>query len=1039
MRSDLGRTLKIRSLVYVAGERIPYFWPMRAFIHHNPLHGFEHLDFAQAVEEGAALFHAKGYLSRAQYRRYVEEGKIDADGLRSEIRRAIGEAPEILGIPLSEWALADFLESEAPLAFSQVSLADVQDVAASLRRNPMGQREVSRGELTGRLRSRFMEGQPLYEVLDALFGTEMATELDELVVKSCLDFFDEGQSVWGMPNREQGFFDSWRDLSLRNGRLFLKGLHLAEVIGDAKTPEQAIVHVMQMLGIPEWLWQEYLRREIARLHGWAGFIRWRASAEHYYWGRRYPADLVEYVAVRLLFAGAILREAGRRGLPADYPQLHAWMESEPQTVYLRAELYGGTAVPALAYPIEQALIGRDEVAIERHFGDYVERKREQEASALAHRLRALAGHLDKETQLAQLADDALGRLLSGLEQIERQEGMVWLRALEGCAIDRLAQGLTPAVAARREKRPFAQALFCIDTRSERIRRQLEAAGDYQTFGIAGFFGVPLSFIEIGKGSETHLCPVLLSPRNLAVEIPGFEYREEEAVTALGKVLHELKESVLTPFVTVEAVGLLFGFDMIGKTLFPALYGPWRKHLAPKRGVTRLLVDKLTRERADSIVRAVQRAVIEKAIEHELGLRPEQIRDDRVRALREVAMGKAEPDREMLADLGLDDERLSALIARLRDVYRINRSFARMQMERLGRIGFSVEEQAGYVAQALRSIGLTGGFSRFVLLVGHGSTSENNPYESALDCGACGGNHGLVNARVLAQMANKPQVRRRLRQQGIDIPDDTWFMPALHDTTTDEIQLEDVDLIPAAHLIYIERLRTGLLAASRLCTAERMPTLTEKRGASDPARAWRIAHRNSLDWSQVRPEWGLSGNAYFVVGRRDITEGMKLDGRAFLHSYDYRLDPKRRLLENILTGPLVVGQWINMEHYFSTVDNERFGSGSKVYHNVAGRFGVMTGNLSDLRTGLPAQTVLKDGMPYHEPMRLITLIEAPVEHARLALDEVASVKQLVHNAWIRFLILDPETRKLWGFEEGEWTEQPWPGSGEQLDTMEAAQP
>jgi len=155
--------------------------------------------------------------------------------------------------------------------------------------------------------------------------------------------------------------------------------------------------------------------------------------------------------------------------------------------------------------------------------------------------------------------------------------------------------------------------------------------------------------------------------------------------------------------------------------------------------------------------------------------------------------------------------------------------------------------------------------------------------------------------------------------------------------------------------------------------------------------------------------------------------MSFDGRAFLHSYDYRIDPKRRLLENILTGPLVVGQWINMEHYFSTVDNERFGSGSKVYHNVAGRFGVMSGNLSDLRTGLPAQTVLKDGAPYHDPVRLITMIEAPFEHARLAVEAVGAVKRLVHNGWIRLLVLDPLTEQVHLYEDGTWQLRPWPAT------------
>jgi uncharacterized protein YbcC (UPF0753/DUF2309 family) len=527
-------------------------------------------------------------------------------------------------------------------------------------------------------------------------------------------------------------------------------------------------------------------------------------------------------------------------------------------------------------------------------------------------------------------------------------------------------------------------------------------------------------MELGKGSETHLCPVILTPKNLVPEFSVTEVRDEAAVTTLGKAMHELKESVLAPFVTVEAIGLLFGFDMIGKTVAPYPYNRWRKHLDPEKPTTRLLLDKLSRQQADSIVRATQRAVVLGAVAHDLGLEPEDVSDSIIRDLRELALGHQSELHVCAEALGLSTDELTAFIERLRDSYRINESFAHMQLERLGRIGFTLEEQVTYVGQALRAIGLTGNFSRFVLLVGHGSASDNNPYESALDCGACGGNHGLVSARVLAQMANKPQVRRRLADQGIDVPDDTSFVPAFHNTTTDEISLHDIDLVPSSHLIYMDRLNTGLTAAARLCAYERVPTLEiSPEDARNPASAFRSAQRNSMDWSQVRPEWGLSRNAYFIIGRRDLTQSMRLDGRAFLHSYDYRVDPKGRLLATIMTGPLVVGQWINMEHYFSAVDNRRFGSGSKVNHNVAGRFGVMTGNLSDLRTGLPSQTVLKDGMPYHEPIRLITLIEAPFDHAKQVFESVVAAKNLVRNAWIRMLIVDPETRKVSLFARGDW--------------------
>ena len=249
-----------------------------------------------------------------------------------------------------------------------------------------------------------------------------------------------------------------------------------------------------------------------------------------------------------------------------------------------------------------------------------------------------------------------------------------------------------------------------------------------------------------------------------------------------------------------------------------------KRLHPEKPFSRLLLDKLSREQADSIVRAVQRTVIVKAVEQELGLPPEQVTDDMIRSLRETALGHEATPVACAEAMQLKAEQAEAFIERLRTAYRINQAFAHQQLERLGRIGFTVDEQVAYVLQALSSIGLTEHFSRFVLLVGHGSSSENNPYESALDCGACGGNHGLVSAKVLAQMANKRPVRRILRARGIDIPDDTWFLPAFHHTTTDEIQLHNLQLIPPSHLVYIDRLRNGLTAASRLCAAERVPTL-----------------------------------------------------------------------------------------------------------------------------------------------------------------------------------------------------------------------
>ena len=1022
MSIALGLRLKIRAMIHVAAEPIPFFWPMRTFIHHNPLHGLEHLPFQEAAHQGAEIFHGRAFLPRRIYQGYLAEGKVDRQALGNAVARFLESHEGIGGIDLQHWLMVLLREVREPVTQPRI-LAGIADIHATLHdRAPVG---ATTPEVLQRyLHDRLLADRPLYEAVDALYGTEIGAELDELMIKSCLDFLDEGQSVWEMPGRENGLFVAWRDMANRNVPFYLHGLHVSRILEQDERPEGVIAYVLEQFGVHRDRWTNYFTHELARLHGWAGFVKWRSSAKRYYWAERFPADLVDFVAIRLAMALALLRKDGRQDHPWTTATIEEAIKKRTAEIFLRHELHAGLVLPAMAHQVDQALLRGKDAVIQRTCDEYLANKTRHEAQAQGRHLLALAEIADSREALLHLSEQELGELLETLRTFEHQEGMVWLQAMEAQAINRLLPGLDTSPVAVREKRPFAQALFCIDTRSERIRRQLEDVGDYQTFGIAGFFGVPVSFMELGKGSEIHLCPVILTPKNLVPEITAATRQDDAAVTALEKAMHELKESILTPFVTVEAIGLLFGFDMIGKTIAPQTYNRWRKSLHPEKPFSRLLVDKLSREQADSIIRAVQRTVIVKALEQEFGLSPEQVTDDIIRSLRESALGHQPTPANCADTIGLNAEQAEAFIERLRTAYRIDDSFAHHQLERLGRIGFTVDEQVNYVTQALNSIGLTEQFSRFVLLVGHGSSSENNPYESALDCGACGGNHGLVSAKVLAQMANKRPVRRILLAHGIDIPDDTWFLPAYHDTTTDEIQLHNLELIPPSHLVYIDRLRNGLTAASRLCAAERVPTLEPNPARTlEPSVAFSRARRNSMDWSQVRPEWGLSQNLYFVIGRRHLTEQTKLNGRAFLHSYDYRIDPKRRLLENILTGPLVVGQWINMEHYFSAVDNERFGSGSKVNHNVAGRFGVMTGNLSDLRTGLPSQTVLKDGQPYHEPMRLITVIEAPFEHAWKAVDGVVTVKNLVQNAWIRLMIVDPESGEVSVYEDGEWQKRP----------------
>lgn len=1019
MTLSLGEQLSIGSMVYVAAKPIPFFWPMRAFIHHNPLHGLEQHSFYDAVKSAESLFHGKTYLDRKEYQRYWQQGKVCKASLRKEIQRVLADSIDGLDFDL-EMNFVSLLTQSTQAKLNSQNGFDGNDVTARIHGELVSKDDFKEASYyQSFLENHLSNSKPIYQKIDKLSGSAIGEELDEWVIKSCLDFFDEGQSVWAMPSRNEGFFKAWYQIAIQNAWLSPRARQIKKLVQADESPEAVIAKMMRLLKVPEDDWMQYFTNELSQLHGWVGFIRWRESAKNYHWTREFPGKLIGYLAVRLTLS-VVLIEANKAKIGfSDFNQLQSAIQNKSYEMYLRYSLYGKTAIPHLAPSIEQAI----ELKQTDKFKELAENHMQQHFNNLLDRciniLTEVVSQNGNNQSLVDFNDEQLSSLASTLQKVEHSEGEIWLKSMETFAIDGLLKDIQVERKAKAEKRPFVQSLFCIDTRSERIRRHLESVGDYETYGIAGFFGVPFSFMELGKGSENHLCPILLTPKNLVLEMSREQFINDGTFTTLEHALHDLKESVLTPFVTVEAIGLLFGFDMVGKTVAPRYYTRWRKHLHNEKPDTHILLDKMDRTQADSIVRAVQRTVIITAIEQEFGAEAESITDEIVRDLRECALGHQNDCSLIVSSFNKSRADIEAFISSLRDDYNITKRFARSQMERLGRIGFSLDEQVGFVSQALMSIGMTKQFSRFVLLVGHGSKSENNPYESALDCGACGGNHGLVNARVLAQMANKAQVRDRLNEKGLIIDDDVWFVPAMHNTTTDELNLYDLESLPSTHLIYLDRLQTGLKSASRLCAHERLQTLQDDKQDLSQTNAFIEIQRNAMDWSQVRPEWGLSGNAYFVIGVRDLTESMNLAGRSFLHSYDYKVDGKRRLLENILTGPLVVAQWINMEHYFSTVDNERLGSGSKIYHNVSGRFGVMSGNLSDLRTGLPAQTVLNQSHPYHEPLRLITVIEAPFDHVMKAINAVASVKRLVKNHWIRLIIVDPETQQIHTLQDDDW--------------------
>jgi uncharacterized protein YbcC (UPF0753/DUF2309 family) len=261
------------------------------------------------------------------------------------------------------------------------------------------------------------------------------------------------------------------------------------------------------------------------------------------------------------------------------------------------------------------------------------------------------------------------------------------------------------------------------------------------------------------------------------------------------------------------------------------------------------------------------------------------------------------------------------------------------------------------------------------------------------------------------LLNDAAVRSGLRDQGIHIPESTWFIPAVHNTTTDEIDFFDTGSVPSSHHEDLKDLQEWVATAGQLTRSERASRL----GTQVPADTF----ARSRDWSEVRPEWGLAGNAAFLVAPRSRTKGKQLEGRTFMHSYDFKRDTDLKVLELIMTAPMVVANWINLQYFASTVDNRAYGSGNKVLHNVVGLFGIQQGNGGDLMTGLPWQSV-HDGHDFqHEPLRLSVVIEAPRIAIQQIIDKHPIVQELAGNGWLTLLALENE--QLYVFSSGDgWT-------------------
>jgi len=985
---------ELESEIKRAAHLLPSQGPIASFVHHNTLHMLEHLPFHEAVQEGAAIFGCEPYLAETRYQQEVQSGRISLGDISSVLQeQSNGRSVEIAGglttrhqlrLAMLRHGLQQVPERELRWFVAQTdALTRLRDdVSEEARRQVVDQ---TRHWVMRDLRTSSVEGSErhspqrrLRAALETLFA-----QFHEAAIEQWSDATWETFSLHALWRFcRQGVHgleapDTRPTLPVRHRDLLL------ELTGN---DSDVLINELLIPICAAFLDQGFSHAPMpGRKHGFYHAVQQTYGATRLplaVWLRDFPGELNR------------LQQAGLSPLESIAQSLRMLgVEPEERERYLAATLLALRGWAGMLWRLETEGSNAQWAVPPGTLVEYLAVRLILERLACRHLTEPT---LERTTALADLR-----------KQVRKQSGSRWKVSVESRAFQvfQLVQvcGWEPDVLSQLSKSHWAELVQEVEDFDELERRcVLHEAYERR------YRNELLDAVAIAAAREQ---PQMPRPRFQAVFC--IDDREESFRRHLEEVAADAETFAIAGFYGVAMYYRGAG-DAHFRPLSPVMIKP--QHYVQEQ--VKYTLQETHRRRA------VGRRAIG-AAQHRWHLRSRTF-------LGGMVAGFVGPLASVPLVMRVLFPHATERLRRLAGSVIQPPSATQLPLQRAadppgpapGQRGYSLDEMAGIVHRVLLDMGLTSRLARLVIFFGHGSSSVNNPHESAYNCGACSGGRGGPNARAFAQMANDPRVRQRLKAVGLEIPDDTEFLAAYHNTCDDSVTWYDLNSLPVTHHADFEQAQQTIDEVRKRNAHERCRRFKSASLLLSPDEALRHVERRAVDLSEVRPEYNHATNAVTIVGRRWRTRGLFLDRRAFLNSYDPELDDaEHTVLARVLQAAIPVCAGISLEYYFSTVDPEGWGCGSKLPHNVTGLLGVMAGAASDLRPGLSAQMT-----EIHEPLRQLFVVETTPEAMLSIMQRNPVIDRLVRGHWVQLATLDPHSVQLHLYTEGRF-EPYWPQATE----------